>query len=237
MPIFYDPTITGEETSFALNADESAHACRVLRMKVGDELTVLNGKGLVLNGEIAVASPKGCQINTREIVQHPTSPVDIHIAIAPTKNSDRMEWLFEKATEIGITEITLLSCRNSERKNIREDRLEKILVSAMKQSQRNYLPILHPMIGFKEFIQQHPKGLIAHCEKTDKRTIENAWSPVNCPILIGPEGDFSTEEIEWALSHGYTPISLGENRLRTETAGLYACMHAVLMHQKINAKP
>ena len=232
MPIFYDPSITGKETSFTLNADESAHACRVLRMKEGDELTVLNGKGLVLNGKISDASPKGCVIIPKEIEQHDVSPVHIHIAIAPTKNSERMEWLFEKATEIGITEITLLSCRNSERKNIREDRLEKILVSAMKQSQRSYLPILNPMIGLKEFIQNHPNGLIAHCEQTDKKTIDDAWSPINCPILIGPEGDFSSDEIQLALTSGYTPITLGENRLRTETAGLVACMHAVLMSQK-----
>jgi 16S rRNA (uracil1498-N3)-methyltransferase len=237
MPIFYDPSITGKETSFTLNAEESVHACRVLRMMEGDELTVLNGKGLVLNGEISDASPKGCKIIPREIEQEDLPPVNIHIAIAPTKNSDRMEWLFEKATEIGITEFTLLSCRNSERKNIREDRLEKILISAMKQSQRSYLPILHPMIGLKEFIQNHPNGLIAHCEKTDKMTIENAWSPINCPILIGPEGDFSTDEIQLALTSGYTPITLGENRLRTETAGLVACMHAVLMRQKLNPKP
>jgi len=236
MPIFYDPSITGKETSFKLNADESAHACRVLRMKDGDELTVLNGKGLVLTGKIEVASPKGCVIIPKEIDQHELSPVNIHIAIAPTKNSDRMEWLFEKATEIGITEITLLSCRNSERKNIREDRLEKILISAMKQSQRNYLPILHQMIGFKEFIQHHPKGLIAHCEKSEKRTIADVWTPINCPILIGPEGDFSSDEIKLALSNGYTPITLGENRLRTETAGLVACMHAILKHQGIRSK-
>ena len=237
MPIFYEPSITGKETSFTLNAEESAHACRVLRMKEGDELTVLNGRGLVLNGKISDASPKGCIIIPREIEQQDLSPVSIHIAIASTKNSDRMEWLFEKATEIGITEFTLLSCRNSERKNIREDRLEKILISAMKQSQRSYLPILNPIIGFKEFIQNHPNGLIAHCEKTDKKTIENAWSPINCPILIGPEGDFSTDEIQLALTNGYTPITLGENRLRTETAGLAACMHAVLMRQKLSPKP
>jgi len=237
MPIFYDPTITGKEKSFTLNADESSHACRVLRMKVGDELTVLNGKGLVMNGKIDLASPKGCVIIPEEIEQHELSPVNIHIAIAPTKNSDRMEWLFEKATEIGITEITLLSCRNSERKNIREDRLEKILVSAMKQSQRSYLPVLNPMIGLKEFIQNHPNGLIAHCEKSEKRTIANAWTAINCPILIGPEGDFSSDEIELALTCGYTPITLGENRLRTETAGLVACMHAVLLSQKTTPKP
>ena len=233
MPIFYDPSITGEESSFTLNADESAHACRVLRMKEGDELTILNGKGLILKGKIAFPNPKGCEIKTTHVEQHDLLPIDIHIAIAPTKNSDRMEWLFEKATEIGITEITLLSCRNSERKNIREDRLEKIIVSAMKQSQRSFLPILHPMTSVKDFIKANPNGLIAHCENSEKGSIEQNWRATNCPILIGPEGDFSHEEIEWAFSNGYQAISLGENRLRTETAGLVACMHAVLSSQKI----
>lgn len=233
MPIFYDPLITGEETSFTLNADESAHACRVLRMKEGDELTILNGKGLVLIGKIAFSNPKGCEIKTIGVEQHDLLPVDIHIAIAPTKNSDRMEWMFEKATEIGITEITLLSCRNSERKNIREDRLEKILVAAMKQSQRSFLPILNPMTSFKDFIKANPNGLIAHCENSEKGSIERNWRATNCPILIGPEGDFSHEEIELAFSNGYQAISLGENRLRTETAGLVACMHAVLSSQQL----
>jgi len=236
MHIFFEPLMTGEEVQFTLNADESAHACRVLRMKEGNELLVLNGKGIVLKGEIVAANPKGCTIKTVDVQQNEPSKYEVHIAIAPTKNSDRMEWLFEKATEIGITEITLLSCRNSERKSIREDRLEKILVSAMKQSQRSYLPILHPMIGLKEFIQKHPKGLIAHCEKSEKSTIDTTWIPRHCPILIGPEGDFSPDEIDMALSHGYTPISLGKNRLRTETAGLVACMNAVFIGQKLESE-
>jgi 16S rRNA (uracil1498-N3)-methyltransferase len=232
MHIFFEPSISGEESQFTLNADESAHACRVLRMKEGNELIVLNGKGTVLSGKIVAANPKGCLIQTIQIEQKDLPKYQVHIAIAPTKNSDRMEWLFEKATEIGITEITLLSCRNSERKSIREDRLEKILISAMKQSQRSFLPKLNPMIGLKEFLQKHPNGLMAHCEDTEKNTIENAWKPSQCPILIGPEGDFSPDEIDMARAHGYTPITLGENRLRTETAGLVACMQAVLFGQK-----
>jgi 16S rRNA (uracil1498-N3)-methyltransferase len=233
MPIFFEPSITGEETQFTLNADESAHACRVLRMKEGNKLHVLNGRGLVMEGEIVAANPKGCVIKTDQIEQHEAPKYEVHIAIAPTKNSDRMEWFFEKATEIGITEITLLSCRNSERKSIREDRLEKILVSAMKQSQRSFLPRLNPMVGLKEFVQKHPIGLLAHCEESEKNTIENTWKPKNCPILIGPEGDFSPDEIEMARASGYAPITLGVNRLRTETAGLVACMHAVLLGQKV----
>ncbi|MEN9400479.1 MAG: hypothetical protein RL632_1582 [Bacteroidota bacterium] len=233
MPIFFEPSITGEETQFTLNADESAHACRVLRMKEGHELHILNGTGLVMKGEIVAANPKGCVIKTIQIDQHEPHKFEVHIAIAPTKNSDRMEWLFEKATEIGVTEITLLSCRNSERKSIREDRLEKILVSAMKQSQRSFLPRLNPMIGLKEFVHKHPNGLIAHCEDTEKNTIENVWKPNHCPILIGPEGDFSSDEIELARIAGYVPITLGDNRLRTETAGLVACMHAVLLGHKL----
>jgi 16S rRNA (uracil1498-N3)-methyltransferase len=233
MNIFYDPSLNGSEQYFTLNPDESAHACRVLRMREGQEMTLLNGRGARAVARIIDANPKGCQVSLVNVEFQESSNLEIHIAIAPTKNSDRMEWLFEKATEIGITEITLLSCRNSERKSIREDRLEKILVSAMKQSQRSFLPRLNPMIGLKEFVQTHPNGLIAHCEETEKNTIENAWKPNHCPILIGPEGDFSHDEIEMARTFGYTPITLGNNRLRTETAGLVACIHAVLISQKL----
>jgi 16S rRNA (uracil1498-N3)-methyltransferase len=233
MPIFFEPSITGKEAEFTLNADESAHACRVLRMKEGNELHVLNGKGVAIKGEIIAANPKGCVIKTVFTEQNEPPKYEVHIAIAPTKNSERMEWLFEKATEIGITEITLLSCRNSERKSIREDRLEKILISAMKQSQRSFLPTLNSMIGLKDFLKKYPNGLIAHCEDAEKNPVEKSWKPNNCPILIGPEGDFSPDEIDMALSSGYTPITLGENRLRTETAGLVACMHAVFLGQKL----
>jgi 16S rRNA (uracil1498-N3)-methyltransferase len=233
MSIFYDPNLTGAEQNFTLNADESAHACRVLRMREGDEITLLNGRGVRVQAKIIEANPKGCVVNVEKALVEELEHLDIHIAIAPTKNSERIEWFFEKATEIGVTQLTLLSCRNNERKNIREDRLEKILISAMKQSQRSFLPILNPLTGIKDFINKHPYGLIAHCENSEKGSIEKNWTMTNCPILIGPEGDFSHEEIDMALSNGYRPISLGKNRLRTETAGLVACMHAVFLSQKI----
>jgi 16S rRNA (uracil1498-N3)-methyltransferase len=142
---------------------------------------------------------------------------------------DRLEWFLEKATEIGITEITPLLCSNSERKQIKDERLEKILVSAMKQSKRMYLPKLHPFTDFNSFIQQHPKGLLAHCYENEKNPMKEVFEFTNCPILIGPEGDFSTQEVQKAIESGYKTITLGNNRLRTETAGLYAVMKAKLM--------
>jgi 16S rRNA (uracil1498-N3)-methyltransferase len=229
MRLFYDPTIESSKKNHVLSEEESKHICRVLRLKIGDDVAILDGNGSLFETKIIDDNPKRCTV---EIVKHtfqekPTS--EIHIAIAPTKMMDRLEWFLEKATEIGMTEITPLLCDNSERKQIKDERLEKILVSAMKQSKGMYLPKLNPLTDFNTFIQAHPLGLLAHCYENEKNAMKDVFVFNNCPILIGPEGDFSTKEVGFAMKSGYKTITLGENRLRTETAGIYAVVKAKLM--------
>lgn len=232
MHLFYDPSITENATFHLLSEEESKHACKVLRLKNGDQIAILNGKGIECFGTIIEDHPKHCkvEISSKTIEERDTH--ELHIAIAPTKIIDRIEWFLEKATEIGITEITPLICSNSERKQIKEERLEKILIAAMKQSKRLFLPILHPLVDFNTFIKNNPKGLIAHCYDAPKKTMEEVFQTSNSPVLIGPEGDFSLQEVEKALQSGYKTITLGKNRLRTETAGLYAVMQAKMIIDK-----
>jgi 16S rRNA (uracil1498-N3)-methyltransferase len=229
MHLFYDPTIDAESDIHQLSEDESKHACRVLRLKTGDVFQLLDGKGGIYNCRICDDNPKKCKvkIETREF--HPAPPYQIHIAIAPTKNMDRIEWFAEKATEIGLTDLTLIIGKNSERKEVKLERIEKILVSAMKQSKQLYLPRLHPVTAVRTFISEYPNGMIAHCMDEDKSRISSSFNLKDCPILIGPEGDFTEDEVTMALSNGYKTVTLGSNRLRTETAGLYACMQMKLM--------
>ena len=224
MHLFYDPTIDVLAKTHILNEEESKHACKVMRLVIGNEIAILNGKGVEFIAKIVEAHPKHCKIEIISKTEELEPNYDLHIAIAPTKIIDRIEWFLEKATEIGITEITPLICSNSERKIIKEERLEKILIAAMKQSKRLFLPKLNPLTEISSFIKQHPKGLIAHCYEGDKSSISEVFETKNSPILIGPEGDFSMKEVEIALNSGYKTITLGKNRLRTETAGLYAVM-------------
>ncbi|MFN5844073.1 MAG: 16S rRNA (uracil(1498)-N(3))-methyltransferase [Flavobacteriia bacterium] len=228
MHSFYDAYITADIKEYFLSEDESKHACRVMRLKEGDEILLLNGKGTSLTAVISEANQKKCRVRITNVKTDTKPAYSVHVAIAPTKNNDRTEWFLEKATEIGITEITLLLCSNNERKQTKEERFEKILISAMKQSKRTFLPILHALTPFKTFIQNHQKGLIAYCGEGEKQTVLHAFNALDCPILIGPEGDFTKAEVDFALKNGYKAITLGENRLRTETAGLAACMQAVI---------
>ncbi len=228
MHIFFDHHITASNVTYFLSEEESKHACRVLRLKTGSQLVILNGKGERFIGEITDSTASKCPVKIIEYTKAPKPLYDIHIAIAPTKNNDRIEWFLEKATEIGITEITLLHCQNNERKHVNTERFEKILIAAMKQSKRLYLPKLNGLKRFSDFILEYPEGLIAHCEEGKKQALNERFKLKNTPILIGPEGDFSPQEINFALQHSYKTITLGENRLRTETAGLYACMQAKL---------
>ncbi len=214
-----------KEDSITLPAEESKHACKVLRMTNGDQLEIVNGKGELFLGKIRVADAKRCVVDQEHYSFHEQDEYKIHIAIAPTKMNDRFETFLEKATELGIHEITPLLCSNSERKKIKHDRYNKVVISAMKQSKRLYLPQLNALTPFNDFISSN-KGLIAHCEDRDKRDISSIFTPQNCPIVIGPEGDFTLQEIEFALKNGFKPVTLGKTRLRTETAGLYACMQA-----------
>lgn len=228
MRLFYDSHIELDAKTHQLSEEESKHIVRVLRMSEGDQLAIVNGKGGYFETEIAIAHPKRCTVSILKAEQSEPLKHELHIALGPTKLMDRIEWFVEKATEIGITEISFISGKNSERVKMKPERIEKKVISAMKQSKRRFLPKINPLISVSEFIGKHPNGLIAHCEIGEKSTILDSFELTNCPILIGPEGDFTSEEIELALENGYKTITLGENRLRTETAALYACVAAQL---------
>ncbi len=226
MQLFY--STQNDEKLAQLPEEEARHCIQVLRHQVGDFIQWVDGKGTLFKGTIIETSKKKCvlEITEKQFPFHP-NPVAVHIAIAPTKNSSRFEWFLEKATEIGISEITPLYCEHSERKHIRESRLNKVLLAAMKQSLKAYLPTLHPLTRFQDFIEAqkgHPSTFIAHCQSSDLPALKSVYRKgADATVLIGPEGDFSNSEIEKALEHGFTAISLGKNRLRTETAGLVAC--------------
>lgn len=232
MQIFYTPDIA---LRAELPEEEAGHCIRVLRLTEGDEILLTDGKGMFYKAAISRAHPKHCEVDILESWQQPALwNFQLHIAVAPTKNIDRMEWFAEKATEIGIDAITCLNCRFSERKEVKPARLEKILVSAMKQSQKATLPVLTGMTDFRTFVTQPFDGrkFIAHCEEGDKKLLKQLYQPgENALVLIGPEGDFSPEEIELALKNGFLPISLGESRLRTETAALVACHTIHVLNQ------
>ena len=231
MQLFYNPNISKLEKEVTFDKEESRHIVKVLRMKEGDTFKITNGKGSFFSAEMINANPKGCLVKIlSEEMQQPL-PYQLHLAVAPTKLNDRYEWFLEKATEIGISEITPIICDHSERKTIKPERYEKILQSAMKQSLKAYLPILNEAVSYKDFInsEKNSEGLkcIAHCEETDKKSLKSVLKPnQKFTILIGPEGDFSSEEIELAKQAGFIPVTLGESRLRTETAAVVAC-HSV----------
>ena len=199
-----------------------------MRLGIGDEITLTDGKGNFYKAEITVATNKRCFVTIKEtIFQEPLWPCHLHIAMAPTKNMDRNEWFAEKATEIGFDELTFLNCRFSERKVIKTERIEKILVSAIKQSLKARLPKLNEMIEFDPFIRQEFKGqkFIAHCYEGEKPLLKNVLKPgEDALVLIGPEGDFSEEEVKKAIEQGFVPISLGKSRLRTETTRRFVDM-------------
>ena len=223
MQLFYAPDIS---TRPELPEEEARHATRVLRLSEGDEITVTNGKGFFYRSAISAISGKRCLHNILErIPQEKSWKANLHIAMAPTKNMDRTEWFTEKATEIGFNELTFLLCRFSERKIIKTERIHKIAVSAMKQSLKASLPEIHEMIDFGKFIKQEfpEQKFIAHCYEGDKPSLKDVIKPgKDAVILIGPEGDFSEEEVKKAIDNGFIPVSLGKSRLRTETAALVA---------------
>lgn len=232
MHVFYTPDI---QTSSELPEEEAQHCTRVLRLSAGDEITLTDGKGHFYKAEITTATHKRCLVAIREtLCQEPLWSCHLHIAMAPTKNMDRNEWFAEKATEIGFDELTFLNCRFSERKVIKTERIEKILISAMKQSLKARLPKLHEMTDFDRFIAQDFTGqkYIAHCYEVAKPSLKEILKPdQDALVLIGPEGDFSEEEVSKAIERGFTPISLGKSRLRTETAALVACHTLSLFNQ------
>ena len=231
MQLFYNPNISVTTTEITFDKEESRHIIKVLRMKEGDSFKITNGKGSFFDAEIISANPKGCLVKILSEETQKPLPYQLHLVVAPTKLNDRYEWFLEKATEIGISEITPIICDHSERKVIKTERYEKILQSAMKQSLKAYFPVLNEAISFRDFInvekQFEDLKFIAHCEETDKKSLKSLLLPnKRITILIGPEGDFSSEEIELAKNAGYIPVTLGESRLRTETAAIVAC-HSV----------
>ena len=225
MHLFYTPDTTTNE--YTLPEEESKHCVKVLRLEIGDEIFLVDGKGGFYRCEIIQAHPKRCEVRCVEKTEnYGKRDYHIHIAIAPTKNIERIEWFLEKCTEIGIDEITPLLCDHSERKVIKEERLEKVIVAAMKQSLKAYLPRLNPMTDFRQLVTscRETHKFIAHCNEGDKKRLDEVYRPgENVVILIGPEGDFSEEEVVLARHHGFVPVTLGMSRLRTETAGIVAC--------------
>jgi len=233
MNSFYISNISG--SSIQLDADESKHCIKVLRLKKGDMVQLMNGKGSLYKAVIQDPDSKKCLLEIVEEKFQNTRNFHLTIAIAPTKNNERFEWFLEKSTEIGIDKIVPLICQHSERKDIKSERLVKILISAMKQSGQTFLPELASMTSFKELVNSTFDGikLIAHCESGEKRLLQNSVLPgKNILILIGPEGDFDSAEIRQAMEKGFIPVSLGNSRLRTETAGIVACHTVCLINEK-----
>jgi 16S rRNA (uracil1498-N3)-methyltransferase len=234
MQLFYNPNINETTENFSFDKEESKHIIKVLRKKDSDILFVTNGLGYLFKTEITLASDNKCTVKIISFEKSATPKFHLHLVVAPTKMNDRFEWFLEKATEIGIHEITPIICDRSERKVINTDRFDKILLTAMKQSNVLFLPKLNNAISFKDFLKQKQEGLnfIAHCEETDKKTLKTALKPnENVTILIGPEGDFTEKEIELALDSNYIPVSLGNTRLRTETAAIVACHSVVFVNE------
>lgn len=223
MHVFYTPDIS---TRLELPEEEAAHCLRVLRLRPGDEVCLTDGKGAFYRAAIDTVAGKRCTVRLLE-----TKPQEqgwqgyLHIAMAPTKNIDRTEWFAEKATEIGVNELSFLNCRFSERRVLKLDRIERIVVSAMKQSLKASMPLLDEMADFSRFVRRDFEGqkFIAHCHEGEKPLLRDMVRPgERALVLIGPEGDFSPEEVEEAVGRGFQPVSLGRSRLRTETAALVA---------------
>ena len=236
MHLFYTPGIDPTLPQYFLSEEESKHAVRVLRLVNGDAVTLIDGIGGLYKAEIKDAHPKRTilQINSAKSAYNKRNHY-LHIAIAPTKNIERIEWFLEKATEIGIDEVSLIICQRSERKDAKVERLNKIITSAIKQSIKAYHPVLNEAISFTQLIKKEFDGqkFIAHCDNAEKVNLAEALAKYSrYLILIGPEGDFSNSEIEQALQNGYKAITLGESRLRTETAALEACFEVNFLNRK-----
>lgn len=234
MQLFYNPAISETEKSFVFDKEESKHIIKVLRKKESDILFVTNGLGFLFKTEIALASDNKCTVTILSFEKQDLPKYHLHLAVAPTKMNERYEWFLEKATEIGIQEITPIICDHSERKIIKTERFQKIIEAAMKQSLHYYIPKLNEPILYKDFIKKEFNGqkFIAHCEETNKKSFKRELNPQeNVLILIGPEGDFSVKEIQIALENKFIPVSLGNTRLRTETAAIVACHSTLLLNE------
>jgi len=240
MQIFYVPDM--DVDSCTMDETESRHCVRVLRMAEGDRINLVDGKGMYCEGIISDPDPKGCRI---KIINRKTDfekkNYRLHMAVSPLKNPDRFEWFIEKSVEIGVDEFTPLVCRNTEKPGIKKDRINNIIVSAMKQSIKAYRPVLNDPEDFDEFICRDFRAvkMIAHCsQSTDRKGIKDVYlKGSDAVIMIGPEGDFSEEEIMKAIDNGFIPVHLGTSRLRTETAGVAACSAVYFINGDITSTP
>jgi 16S rRNA (uracil1498-N3)-methyltransferase len=231
---FIEPVLTPLPCQITLGSEESFHCIKVLRMRIGDKIYLTDGLGSLFEGSILAQDTKSCPVSVTSVTQEVGKrPFRLHLAVAPTKNIERFEWFLEKATEIGIDEITPLFCEHSERMQIRTDRLKKIILSAAKQSLKTYLPVLHEPMKFEDFIKLNlsPSRFVAYVEEQQPVHLKLAYTQGDCVILIGPEGDFSKREMEKATQSGFQPVSLGPSRLRTETAAVVACHIINLMNE------
>ena len=231
MNLFYQPDLPNGRLH--LDEDESHHAVKVFRLAEGDSIEVTDGKGSLYTCRITEANAKKCQFEITNKFVQPSKSHFIHIAIAPTKNNDRIEWFIEKAVEIGVDQISFLLCQKSERKNINLERFQKHAISAMKQSHQSVLPLLSPLEKFSHFVNQKAdQKFVAYVDQENPNHLKDRASKGKSYIvLIGPEGDFSKEELNLAQQNGFSKVSLGPNRLRTETAGLAACHILALLNQ------
>lgn len=239
LPFFYTEQTASPGSIIALSEENAKHIVQVLRMQPGEKIKLTTGKGDVCTAEITEAHKKKCSVIIKEMLQEEASVKTICIAVSPVKNAGRFEWFLEKATELGVTEIVPLLCTRTEKQHLRYDRMKGILVSAMLQSQQAWLPILHQPAKYNEYVKQLSIGAsinyIAHCDEGNKQSLKDCIanlekiSQTRTTVLIGPEGDFTKEEISSALQNNFTPVSLGTTRLRTETAAMVAatllCMH------------
>lgn len=235
MHLFYTPDIEPTHPQYFLSEEESKHAIRVLRLEIGSEVQLIDGRGGFYTAAIQDAHPKRTILNITSVTTNFNKRNHyLHLAVAPTKNIERLEWFLEKATEIGIDEISLIISQRSERKEAKTDRLNKIITAAIKQSLKAYHPVLNEPVKLSELLTRQFDGqkYIAHCEPGDKLSLCNDLQlQGRCLILIGPEGDFAPAEIESALQNGFKPITLGESRLRTETAALEACFEVNFLNR------
>ena len=235
MELFFQENLLESTSEIKLSTEESRHISKVLRKKTGDAITVTNGKGLEWKGEITMLDTRNTLATKTATIFHKKAKSNLHIAIAPTKSNDRIEWFLEKATEIGITHITPILCNHSERRNIKSERFEKILIGALKQSNQFHLPKLNSLTYFSDFVSSYSADnkFIAHCREGNKSNLSSYNSlSKDVLILIGPEGDFSREEVELAMENDFLPIALGSQRLRTETAGIVACQTVVINREQ-----
>jgi len=230
LPYFYEPSVSIASKSFMLSEETSRHCVQVLRMREDDQMQLTDGKGNLFTASVTKADKKRCEVIIEFVAHQSKTTKKVCIAISLLKNASRFEWFLEKATELGISEIVPMLCQRTERQHFRFDRMNAILVSAMVQSQQTWLPVLHEPVKFENVVNasEYEQKLIAHCEEGPKQLIKEMQLSQSIQMLIGPEGDFSHEEIEKALNKNYIPVSLGNTRLRTETAGINASV--LLIH-------